>query len=147
MSAATAATLPNSARDSLLASSLHNVEAVTWFDPIGNFMNRGKLFEAGANYAEGGVQPISPTYFTIVGPHVLAGRTFIPADTESTTRSIVLSEALAGQLFPNGANPVGSTIKFSDSAYVVIGVVSRYSDFPEWRSAAWALGNKRQAGP
>jgi putative ABC transport system permease protein len=132
--------LSSAQRDSMLASGLDNVESSTWFNQIGSYMSRGMVFESGNNVAEGNIRPVSAAYFDLITPRVVAGRTFIPADSEATLKPIVLGEAMANQLFPNGANPVGSTIKFADSAYVVIGVVSRYSDFPEWRTSAWTLG-------
>lgn len=140
------ALITNAQRDSMLASGLQNVESYTWFDQLGSFLSRGMVFEAGANVAEGNIRPVSANYFELITPKVIAGRTFVASDSLATPRPIVLSEGLANTLFPNGANPIGSTIKFADSTYAVIGVLSHYSDFPDWRSSAWTLGRAERYG-
>jgi len=128
-------------RDALLRSGLKNVVAVAWVDAIGAYTRQ--TLEAGANYTEGRVKAVSPEYFPLIGPKLLAGRLFNDSDVSATPRPIVIGEKTAAALFPDGANPVGSRVSIGDSTYAVIGVVSRYSDFPDWRADAWVLGAPR----
>ena len=125
-------------RDSMLRSGLQNIEAVAWVNGVSGV--RGNTIEAATAYTEGSINTVSAEYFDLIGPKLIAGRLFSPADHFITPRPIVLGEKTASVLFPDGANPIGQQVRIDDSSYSVIGVLSRYSDFPDRRSSAWKLG-------
>jgi putative ABC transport system permease protein len=129
-------------RDSAVRAGLRNIEAVALED---NGFGARSTLEAGNNFVEGGVSHVSYGYFDLIGPRVIAGRTFIAADVDASPQPIVLGEAAAAVLFPGGAAAVGSTVRFSDTAFTVIGVVSRYSDFPDRRSEGWVIAESDQS--
>ncbi|HEY9229039.1 MAG TPA: ABC transporter permease, partial [Gemmatimonadaceae bacterium] len=128
--------------DSALRSGLKNIDAVAWFSQVSSYFKRP--IEAGPNYGEISVRPISLEYFPLIGPRVIAGRTFIEGDQYATPRPVVLAERTAATLFPDGKNPVGANVTISDTGYVVVGVLSRHSDFPNERAGAFVLGTPRQ---
>jgi predicted permease len=66
----------------------------------------------------------SPGYFSLMGIPLRAGRTFQPGDLASPTPGVVLSAALAHDLFGT-ENPIGREVRFTRGrypAYRVIGV-------------------------
>src|SRR5580692_11209148 len=76
----------------------------------------------------------SPSYFNLMGIHLLRGRLFTASDYAGTTRAALINAAEAKQLWPN-QNPIGKHIEYlvdeatpsvmdSNIAYVVVGVVS-----------------------
>jgi putative ABC transport system permease protein len=127
--------------DSAVRSGLSNIEAVAWVDDISGYFKRP--MEAGNRFAEGSVKPVETNYFDLLGPKLVAGRTFIAADEFATPQPVVLSEQTVSALFPADVDPVGATVTISDTAFVVVGVLSRYSDFPSARSSAWIVGKPR----
>lgn len=132
-------------RDAAVRSAVKSIERVAWFSPIGD----GGVIEHGSTYAEGHSISVGPDYFDLLGPRVLFGRTFIPSDAGAETSPIVLGEPLWHTLFPSGENPLGARITVGQHEYVVIGVISQYSEFPSDfvadRAAMWTLMPKPQA--
>ena len=129
-------------RDSMLRTGLRNVEAVSWVSGVSGY---GVVnVETPTTITEARVKAVGADYFGLIGPKLLAGRLFTEADQYAAPRPIVIAENLASTLFPDGANPLGQSVRIDDSTYSVIGVLSRYSDFPDWRSGAWMLGAPRE---
>ena len=76
----------------------------------------------------------SPSYFHLMGIHLLQGRLFNPSDYSGTTRALLINAAEANQLWPN-QNPIGKHVEDLvdeptpalmdfNIAYTVVGVVS-----------------------
>lgn len=77
---------------------------------------------------------VSPSYFNLMGIHLLRGRLFNASDYAGTSRAALINEAEANQLWPN-QNPIGKHIEYvvdepspaqlnPDVAYIIVGVVS-----------------------
>jgi putative ABC transport system permease protein len=128
--------VPNRERDAALTAGMHSYEAIT---RGGGGYGGSSVIEYGQNNREGSIDFVGESYFDVLGPRVLAGRTFIPADSEASVSPAVISEDLATRLFPGGASPVGATILVARMAHVVIGVVSSASNFPHERTSAWMI--------
>jgi predicted permease len=78
---------------------------------------------------------VSPSYFQMFDLPVLAGRTFTDADDESAPKVVVVTDALARDLF-GAASPVGRQVRFGArreaTEYEIAGVVSgRRFDTPQ----------------
>lgn len=67
---------------------------------------------------------IGPSFFTTLAVPMRAGRAFTAADS-TTTRTAIVNERLASQLFP-GASAVGRSIWLRGTAYEVVGVAGQY---------------------
>ena len=93
------------------------------------------LLEHGQNFVEGTVAAVAPNYFDVLGPRVIAGRTFLPSDAPG--EPIVLSDAAALELFPRGEPAVGAVVTIDHTPHTVIGVVSHQSNFPHEHTMAW----------
>jgi putative ABC transport system permease protein len=84
---------------------------------------------------------VTPHYFRSVGLPLKAGREFTEHDDEESPKVVVISEAMAREIFDEGVDPIGQSIRLfdpsdSDSALsTVVGVVgdARYRDVKDSR--------------
>jgi predicted permease len=120
-----AAALPSVAAASLIGSG--EASAVP-----GTTVWRGgeTIVQGGRNAAirvEAFTDEVSPSYFQMFDLPVLAGRTFTDADDERAAKVVVVTDALAGDVF-GAANPVGRRVRFGAgrqaTEYEIAGVVS-----------------------
>ena len=140
-------------RDSLLLLA-PSIESVAWYNGI-TFVSP-RAIRAGDQFAEAPVASISRQYFELMGPRVISGRLFVRGDAEAETPPMVLGEALASRLFAPGVNPLGGRVFVDSTPYIVVGVISRYADFPQQHSGftsfasnpsgAWILGERPTRG-
>jgi putative ABC transport system permease protein len=145
--------VPQSTRDSLLALA-PSIESVAWYNAP-TFMS-SRLLRAGDQFAEAPIAQIGREYFDLMGPRVIEGRPFARGDEEASTPPMVLGEALASRLFTPGTDPLGKRVVVDSTPYIVIGVISRYADFPQQRgglitfasnlSGGWVLGKPPARG-
>jgi len=59
-----------------------------------------------------GYRFVTPSYFPSLGIPILHGRGFREEDRAPAERPVILSEALAKKLFPNGEDPLGKSFRF-----------------------------------
>jgi putative ABC transport system permease protein len=59
-----------------------------------------------------GYRYVTPGYFPVLGVPILRGRGFREEDGAPAERPVILSEALAKKLFPNGEDPLGKSFRF-----------------------------------
>jgi putative ABC transport system permease protein len=140
--------VPDAQRDSLIRTA-PSIEGIGWYDGF-SFMNAKSIRVGESITAEAPIGVVSREYFEVMQPRVIAGRIFLPGDELAETRPMVIGEELATRLFRPGANPLGERIYVGDDPYVVIGVLSKYADFPEQHSgfiqfnrspaSGWVLG-------
>ena len=71
---------------------------------------------------------IDPDYFATIDVPMRAGRTFTVGDS-SRTRTVIVNEFLAAQLFP-GVDPVGRQLWTQGRSYEIVGVVAQYRNAP-----------------
>jgi predicted permease len=102
-------------------------------------MNRNGLSIEGVTWPAGEGQPfiasevVSDDYFRTMRIPLRSGRTFGPADRDSATRVVVISEGMARRYWPNG-NAIGARVRLGPSEVVpwaqVIGVVGDVRNDP-----------------
>lgn len=129
--------VPAAVRDSLLRTAVPSIEAVAWHDPVSEY--RRSVLSSGRLFVETSVSPVSLGYMPLMSPKVIAGRWFMPGDEQATVRPIVLHEQMVRELFSPGADPLNNVVTLRDTSFVVIGVLSRYAEFPGNRARAWIL--------
>src|SRR5262245_28637516 len=71
---------------------------------------------------------IDPDYFATIDVPMRAGRTFTAGDS-SRTRTAIVNEFLAAQLFP-GVDPVGRQLWTQGRSYEIVGVVAQHRNAP-----------------
>jgi putative ABC transport system permease protein len=79
-----------------------------------------------------GYRYVTPAYFPALNITILRGRGFREEDRSPTERPVVLSEALAKKLFPNGEEPLEKSFRFGLQA--------------EWRTIVGISGDVRNNG-
>ena len=66
---------------------------------------------------------ISENYFALLGMQPLYGRTFVSADMQSGSHSVILGHALWRERFGGSPAAIGKSIRLDGQAYTVIGVM------------------------
>ncbi|MBV9767253.1 MAG: ABC transporter permease [Acidobacteriaceae bacterium] len=115
-------------------SGVPGVESATYSygAPTSRYEVKEQIFipSASSPPLEAVVEFIGPNFFRTLGMHVLAGREFDWRDNENSPHVVVLSESLAGRLFPN-QNPIGQKIDLGPrpehKGMQVVGVVNSAS--------------------
>jgi putative ABC transport system permease protein len=98
----------------------------------------------GAELVDGAT--VSPSFFSVVGGTIVAGRPFGPADPPAP--SIVISDRLARRLFGGSSSALGAHLVLNATDYLVIGVAGPGWDVPSpktdfWESSAFARVRSR----
>jgi hypothetical protein len=117
-----------------LTSALHadagvDAAALSWSEPLSfgaDFRRRPVTADGGSRGARSFVVQVSPGYFDALSVPLLAGRDFAWTDDRRRGDVAMLSEALAGALFP-AADPIGRRVRLAgqpDRVLDVIGVVA-----------------------
>ena len=100
-------------------------------DGAGRYVAFGEgLAERGNHTYPARVVNVTPNYFRFVGVAPLAGRLLSDVDANVEPRPVVISERLWRQLFPEREKFDSGTILIGEEPRVVVGVLSRTSDFP-----------------
>lgn len=127
--------IDNAARDRALREGAPALERTAYITP---WLTQG-LLEHGQNGTERAIAGVGLEFFSLLDARLVAGRTFVAADEHAEVTPIVINEQLAGALFPGEPNVVGERIKFGDTTFAVIGVLSKYTKLPELECDAFIL--------
>jgi predicted permease len=79
-----------------------------------------------------GYRFVTPGYFPALGIRILHGRDFREEDRSPAEKPVILSEALARRLFPNGEDPLGKSYRFGSQT--------------EWRTIVGIAGDVKNNG-
>lgn len=78
----------------------------------------------GANNAPTSIYGVSPEYLDVRVLKVTNGSMFTEAEIKKAAKVVVLGQTVVDNLFTNGEDPVGRTIRFNKIPFKVIGVLS-----------------------
>ncbi len=67
---------------------------------------------------------VAPEYLKVRVLEVKEGTMFTQQDVKSSAKVAVLGQTVVDNLFPNGENPIGKTIRFNSIPFKIIGVLS-----------------------
>jgi predicted permease len=93
--------------------------AVAGLNPIYGFSHKGNFLIQGQAAPPKGTEPlalierVTPDYFSALGIHLMAGRTFTAADRAGSRRVIIINAAMARQFWPRG-DAIGQSIAMMD---------------------------------
>jgi putative ABC transport system permease protein len=79
---------------------------------------------AGENNWQTTVSGVAPTYTFIRSWPLAAGTFFNENEVASAAKVAVLGQTVVGQLFPNGASPIGQTVIIKGAPFTVIGTLA-----------------------
>ncbi|MCR4829515.1 MAG: ABC transporter permease [Bacteroidales bacterium] len=77
----------------------------------------------GANNHSGSIQGVAPAYLDIRKYELDRGLMFTEADVQSYAKVCVIGQTIVSELFPDGTNPIGQTIRFGSIPMKVIGTL------------------------
>ena len=97
-----------------------NAEFVHYVSPF--VPANGQLIFGNNNYSSS-VQGVDVDYFAIRKFEVARGTMFTQEDVRSFAKVAVIGQTVVDNLFPNGENPVGATIRFNSVLFRIIGVL------------------------
>lgn len=127
----------------LLQSGLQSLDAATG-SRRQSFLS-GDAVEYERRYDKAGTVVVRPNYFDVLGVRPIAGRIFTNADYTTNANDAVISDRLAGSLFPDGDSPIGKVIDLNGEPHTVIGVLGRAAHFPGDNTDVWILPNAGEA--
>jgi len=78
---------------------------------------------AGANNWATSIYGVSPEYIQIREWELEQGTSFTDEDVKKIAKVAVIGKTVQENLFPNGENPLGKTIRFKSTPFTVIGVL------------------------
>ena len=84
---------------------------------------RGQVVYGSKNWPTS-IQGVSPDFLTIRKMDVTQGIMFSEADVHSAAKVAVIGQTIVENLFPNGENPIGKSIRFKSIPLKVIGILS-----------------------
>ncbi|HEY8175883.1 MAG TPA: FtsX-like permease family protein [Gemmatimonadaceae bacterium] len=117
--------------------SLGFVEGMTRSVP--NYFGMSNMVERGSRVRDARVLNVSPNYFALLGNQPSAGRLLSEADLNVEPRSVVMSERLWKQLFPERETFDTATILLNGQPRSVIGLLPYEADFPGAYTDMWQL--------
>lgn len=82
----------------------------------------------GANNAPTSIYGVNPSYLDIRKYTVAQGEMFTEADVKSSAKVCLIGQTVVDNLFTNGEDPVGQTIRFNKIPFRVIGVLTSKGD-------------------
>lgn len=116
--------LSDDTRSSL--ASLSGVENIAVYNRRIDYNNA--LYYGNTQLSGCEVYGIESDYFSICGYTVKRGRNFVPKDFQEFRPVIVIDNTTANALF-YGEDPIGQTVEYQSTAFVVIGVVEETQKF------------------
>lgn len=82
----------------------------------------------GGNNAPTSIYGVNPSYLDIHKYSISDGEMFSDADVKSLAKVCVLGKTVVDELFTNGEDPIGQTIRFGTTPFKVIGVLTSKGD-------------------
>ena len=106
--------------DKDLQALMKSCPHVAHFSPS---VSSGAQMVYGSNNHSGTIQGCSPAYLTINNYSLERGLMFTEQDVKTYSKVCVIGKTIVDNLFPDGTNPVGETIRFGNIPMKVIGVL------------------------
>src|SRR6185437_7940161 len=98
--------VPNGAVEELLASGGHTYVGYTGSQPKSSIFT-GDAVEYNRRYDQAQTVAVRPNYFELLGIHAASGRILTETDYGANSNAVVISDRLAGSLFPDRDSPLG----------------------------------------
>jgi len=127
------------ARNDVLRAGLRSAESIGAVVSAYTFLDGAPYVEFENESRPVNALFVSANYFTLMGVHPLAGRTFLPSDSLSEVRVAVIGERLWNQLGMVASDWKSFDLLVNGFPATVVGVLSSKADVPGWRTDIWLL--------
>ncbi|APY09777.1 multidrug ABC transporter substrate-binding protein [Seonamhaeicola sp. S2-3] len=95
-------------------------DLLTYITPL---VNGGGQVINGANNWPSTIYGVNPDYLSIKVVGLKSGSMFTEAEVKSASKVVLLGQTVVDNIFPDGEDPVGKTIRFGNIPFKVIGVL------------------------
>ena len=117
------------------------------FDEVAAFRRQGGVIRFEDNREQAvGVGLVSIDAFRLLDAELIAGRLFVPEETDSPTNRIAVIDQSLAQQVSSVSQAIGSTILLNGRALTVIGVMSGGFRFPDESTRVWIPLPSKQKG-
>ena len=82
----------------------------------------------GANNAPTSIYGVNPSYMSIRKYNIAQGSMFTDAEVKTSAKVCIIGQTVVDNLFTNGEDPIGQTIRFNKIPFTVIGVLESKGD-------------------
>lgn len=113
-----------SAMQSLTLDDYEKLQQAEYLTAVSPVVNAGGQAIYGANNWPTTVYGVSPDYIDIRIIEVVDGSMFTQYHIDSNAKVAVIGQTVVENLFPDGEDPIGKTIRFGKTPFKVIGVLS-----------------------
>lgn len=117
-------TISEDSREEILA--LNNVEGLSVYNRRNDYNNY--LFWGNAMLDSSEIFGIESNFFPVAGYTVKKGRNFVASDYSEFRNVMIVDNNVVDSLFA-GENPIGQTVEYQSTAYVIVGVVEEERKF------------------
>ena len=97
----------------------------TYIKAISPVVNKSGQFIYGNENAPSTIYGVNQDYMEIRQISVADGDMFTDADTKASAKVCILGQTVVDNLFPNGGDPIGKTVRFNSIPFRVIGVLKK----------------------
>ena len=97
----------------------------TYIKAISPVVNKSGQFIYGNENAPSTIYGVNQDYMEIRQISVADGDMFTDADIKASTKVCILGQTVVDNLFPNGGDPIGKTVRFNSIPFRVIGVLKK----------------------
>lgn len=97
----------------------------TYIKAISPVVNKSGQFIYGNENAPSTIYGVNQDYMEIRQISVADGDLFTDADIKASAKVCILGQTVVDNLFPNGGNPIGKTVRFNSIPFRVIGVLKK----------------------
>ena len=101
----------------------------------------GSTIERGSRLRDARILTVTPNYFALLGVRPGAGRLLSRADVSSTSATVVLSERMWRQLFPDRETFDSATVLLDGEPRTVVGVLPYEADYPGAYTDVWQVAS------
>ncbi|OYP59727.1 multidrug ABC transporter substrate-binding protein [Prevotella sp. P5-92] len=97
----------------------------TYIKAISPVVNKSGQFIYGNENAPSTIYGVNQDYMEIRQISVADGDMFTDADIKASAKECILGQTVVDNLFPNGGDPIGKTVRFNSIPFRVIGVLKK----------------------
>lgn len=101
----------------------------------------GNIIERGSRLRDARILTVTPNYFAVLGVRPSAGRLLSSADASSAPATVVLSERMWRQLFPERETFDSATVLIDGEPRTVVGLLPYEADYPGAYTDVWQVAS------